>query len=96
MEKLPTSGNLNTKKPGTQGVLKHDKLNPGDLVFSDQYVSSLPGKHFNNKGQLCSTKGYKGGTIFCDAGSGYMQIHHQQTFTSAETLQSMLGFEREA
>ena len=95
MEKLPSGGNIHTKEPARKGILKQDKLNPGDLVFSHPYVCSTPGKHSNEKGQLCSTKGYKGDTVFCDAGTGYIIIYHQQTFRLAETLQSMLSFERE-
>ena len=96
MQRRPIEGNIRSQRPDRQGILKKDKLIPGSLIFSDQYVSSVPGKHFNGKGQLCSTKGFNGGTIFCDAASGFLSIHHQQTFTSHETLQSMLSFEREA
>ena len=96
MKKLPTTGNIHTKDPARKGIVKQDMLNPGDLVLSDQYACSTRGKHFNEKGQLCSTKGYKGGTVFCNTGTGYMTIHHQQMFTLTETLQSMLSFEREA
>ena len=39
---------------------------------------------------------YRGGTIFCDDASGFVSIHHQQTFTSDETILSKMKFEREA
>ena len=42
-----------------------------------------------------STISFQGGTIFCDAASGYLSIYHQQSFTAHETTQSLLGFERE-
>ena len=96
MEKIPIKGNVHTKLPQRQGCLKRDQLIPGQRVFSDQYVSSLPGKNFNGRGHLNSTQGFKGGTIFCDAASNYMSIHHQQSFTGHETIQSMLAFERES
>ena len=96
MEKQPVKGNVRTQNPHRKGCLKREKLIPGALIFSDQFVSSVPGKYFNGKGQLCTTKGFHGGTIFYDASSAYISIHHQQTFTSHETLQSMLTFEREA
>ena len=96
MEKIPIKGNIHTKAPHRQGCLKREQLVPGQRIFSDQYVSSLPGKHFNGRGHLNSTRGFKGGTIFCDAASGFMSIHHQQSFTGHETIQSMLAFERES
>ena len=96
MEKLPIKGNIHTKVPHHQGSLKREQLIPGQRIFSDQYVSSLTGKNFTGKGHLNCTRGFKGGTIFCDAASSYISIHHQQSFTGHETIQSMLTFERES
>jgi hypothetical protein len=39
---------------------------------------------------------YKGGTVFVDAASSFMSIHHQIGFTAVETIKSKLVFEREA
>ena len=39
---------------------------------------------------------YKGGTIFVDAASSYMSIHHQLGFTAAETIRAKIAFERDA
>ena len=96
MQKLPISGNKNTKNPEKQGILKREQLVPGQRIFSDQFVSSTPGKFFNGRGQQQGHLSYKGGTIFYDAASNYMSIHHQVSFTSNETAQSMLSFERES
>ena len=79
-----------------KGVLKREKLQPGDLVFSDQYVSSLPGQNFNTCGQELCHQGFHGGTIFCDAASGYMFLQNQVGFTAAETIETKLAFERDA
>ena len=96
MEKLAIKGNRTSKDPKRQGCLKREQLSPGSRIFSDQFVSSVPGKNFSGRGHLNSTMGYKGGTIFCDASSSYISIHHQQSFTGHETIQSMLTFERES
>ena len=96
MEKKPIQGNVRTQDPARKGVLKREKLDPGDLIFSDQYVSSVVGKHFNVRGHLNTRLGFKGGTIFCDASSTYISLHHQQSFTAHETTESMISFEREA
>ena len=96
MERQPIKGNIHTNDPKHKGCLKSDKLIPGKLIFSDQYVSNLSGKHFNGKGQLSAIKGFKGGTVFCDAASSYISIYHQQSFTAHETIESLLAFERES
>ena len=79
----------------TSGNLKKDILEPRDLVFSDQYESRLDGRVFTYKGASLRTETYKGGTIFCDAASGFISLHNQTTFTSEETILSKLKFERE-
>ncbi len=79
-----------------KGILKADKLKPGDLVFSDQHVSSLEGQNFNARGQTLRHMKFKGGTVFCDSASGHMFLVHQVGFTDQETVQSKLKFECEA
>ena len=96
MQKLPTKGNIHTKVRECKSILKHEKTIPGALIFSDQFVSSEPGKHYNLRGQQLGNTGYRGGTVFYDAASSFISIHHQVGFTSSETLKSMLTFEREA
>ena len=40
-ERLPRPGKTIKVDKESEGILSADKLNPGDLVFSDQYESSL-------------------------------------------------------
>ena len=89
-----TAGNIHTQV--RTGATKREQLRPGQRVFSDQYVSSVPGRNYNGRGQSQSRLSYKGGTIFVDAASSYMSIHHQLGFTANETIRSKLIFEREA
>ena len=84
------------QKKHDPGSLKKEMLEPGDLVFSDQYESRLEGKIFTYKGASIKSDTYKGGTLYCDAASGYMYVHHQTSFTAEETVLSKLKFEREA
>ncbi len=87
-------GNIHRQEQ--KGVTKQEKLSPGQLVFTDQYVSSLPGNNFTKRGQTLSNQQFKGSTIFCDAASGFMYVQNQVGFTAAETVEAKLKFEREA
>lgn len=70
-------------------------MNPGDFLFTDQYVSSLSGQYFHTRGQSSSQHEYRGGTLFADAASGYIYIVNQVGFTADETIAAKLRFERE-
>jgi hypothetical protein len=83
-------------KDSSEGILKMNKLDPGDLVFSDQYESPLLGRQFSARGNSLTTQKFRGGTIFCDAASGKLTVIHQVGLTGTETVQAKLRFEREA
>jgi hypothetical protein len=78
-----------------EGALSKDQVAPGQRIFVDQYESRSPGRTFASKGASSSLH-YVGGTLFYDAASGYISVHHQHGFTSAETIQSKIKFEQEA
>ena len=94
--KRPIQGNQRSQDPAHKGILKQEQLTPGQRIFSDQFVSSVPGRNFNGRGQSLSQTNYVGGTVFCDAASGYLSIHHQVGFTASETIRSKTLFERDA
>ena len=96
MQRRPAPGNTHTQKQAGRGVLKREQLVPGQRIFSDQLVSSVPGKHFNGRGQQVGNLPFRGSTVFYDAASGYISLHHQISLTANETQQSMLSFERES
>ena len=77
------------------GSLKVDKIDPRDIVFSDQYESCLEGLHFTARGHSLSTQKCRGGTILCDADSGKVAVLHQFGFAITETIQARLKFECE-
>ena len=95
-ERLPRPGKTIKVDKESEGILSADTLNPGDLVFSDQYESSLEVRVFTYRGYDLSTYKYKGGKLYCDASSSYIFISHQVTLSSQETISSTLNFEREA
>ena len=47
-ERTPKGGS--TIKKSQDGILKREKLKPGELIFLDQFESSLPGRVFNERG----------------------------------------------
>ena len=77
------------------GSLTKDKLEPGQLIFADQYESRAPGRAFTTKG-LSSSQTFNGGTLFIDAASNFIYVSHQVGATAAETIASKTKFEREA
>ena len=74
-------------------ALSVNKLISDELVFSDQYESGMPGRSFKGRGLATSEGNYTGGTLFCDAASGYIYVSHQVALTTAETIQSKMKFE---
>jgi hypothetical protein len=93
-ERTPKAGTKSVTKQ--DGFLKMDKLEPGDLVFSDQYESRLEGRQFTSRGHSLSSQKFRGGTLFCDAASGKISVIHQVGLTGTETVQAKLQFEKEA
>ena len=78
------------------GSLSIEKLEPGQMVFMDQYESRIPGRAFTSKGLATSSLTYAGGTLFYDAASGFIAVSHQVGHTAVETIESKLRFERES
>ena len=87
----------NNKRTQTKrGALVREQLNPGQKIFSDQYVSSVHGRNYNGRGQEQTSNFFIEGTVFCDAATSFLSIHHQVSFTTTETIKSKIQFEREA
>jgi hypothetical protein len=57
-ERLKTGGKTVWVDLKRDGILKQNKLEPGDLqlVFTDQYESSLPGRVFGRRGAAIHSK----------------------------------------
>jgi hypothetical protein len=74
------------------GSLTKNKLEPGQLIFADQYESRELGRAFTTKGVASSHK-FGGGTLFIDAASNYVHVAHQVGATANETIQAKTKFE---
>ena len=51
---------------------------------------------FGNRGFKIKSQFYNGDTIFCDATSSKIIVHHQVSFTAEYNIISKIDFEREA
>ena len=89
-ERTPKAGTTVGKE--REGITKADKLEPGDLIFSDQYESRIGGKVFSRRGAAISSNDYCGGTLFCDAASGRIFVHHQVSLNAHETIKTKKTF----
>ena len=90
----PTKSTLTTKVPSRENSLKSDVLFPGQRVSLDHFECSAKGRLLNSRGKTPTDSMYRGGAIFVDQASGYIFIQPQITFSSVETLQAKLEFER--
>ena len=90
----PSPSKHSTQDP--PGALTKDKLTPGQLIFSDQYQSSVEGRGHDSFGKFAARKKFVGGTVFVDAASNFISIHHQEGLTAAETIQSKQKFEQDS
>ena len=94
-QQTPKNGSKTIKSP-SNGNIKQNKIQPGDLVFYDQYESPLEGHQFSTRGNDVSTQKYCSGTLFCDYASGKILVVHQVGLTGTKTVQEKLQFKREA
>ena len=85
-----------TIKKSQDGILKKEKLKPGELVILDQFESCLPGSILDERGGQVHNQKFKGGSLYCDAATGRVKVYYQSSFTAEETLQTKLQSEKEA
>ena len=95
-ERNTKEGSTQVKWKDKEGVLKKNKLEPGDLVFTDQFESRIPGMVFSDRGTRVTVNTYKGGTLFVDAATTRVKTFCQSSFTAEETIQSKLTFEKQS
>jgi hypothetical protein len=84
----------NTKKV-KDGVISDGILQPGQMVSSDQFVSSSKGRLTTSKGKEPDSQKYTGGTIFYNHASGFIFVVSQVSLGAAETIHTKHAFERE-
>lgn len=77
-------------------VLKENKLDPGDCIHCDHYMSPVPGRVIADSGHSSASNGYVAGTIYVDAASGFVYHRPQKTISASEMIRGKLIFEQEA
>ena len=87
--------NIHKSKPHLrEKFLSIGKLQPGDLIFVDQYVSKTKGRLLNTRGKESEHEMYNGGTIFVDAATSFTKVFHQTSLRAGDTLRSKHAFDR--
>ena len=80
-------------RKSASGQISKDNMKPGDLISTDHFESSLPGRYFTGSGshiapiiRIC--------TLFRDSASHLMFVHLQQSTKVSETVLTKSKFER--
>jgi hypothetical protein len=84
-----------SKVPERDGSLKEGILTPGQVVSTDQFVSSVSGRRSHTFGKEQEHDMYKCGTLFVDTATTYLFVQNQVSTSSTETIRSKHAFERE-
>ena len=74
------------RNPDISDVIKVDDLLPGDAVSIDQYECRVKGWLPNSRGKEDPHKMYCGGTLFVDHASGMVQVYHQTSLGTSDTV----------
>jgi hypothetical protein len=80
--------------PETLDGLTRNKLEPGQSVSIDQYMSAAHGRVAHTKGKEAKSKKYTGGTLFIDHATQYIHCRHQVSLRVGEPLKVKNDFER--
>ena len=88
-----------------EGVLSAEKLQPGQKVFIDHFISSIRGRKLQGCGVINpktkrevkgKDKSYCGGCMFVDAASGYVQVQFQSYLSAVATVEAVENYEKHA
>jgi transposase InsO family protein len=82
--------------PASEKVLSREKLNPGDRIACDHYISPVKGRAVAPSGYSSTRHGYTCGTIYVDCASGYIIVQHQVSTEAEETIRGKMILEQEA
>jgi hypothetical protein len=93
MKRKPTPSSTSQPVTSNEGALKRGNLLPGQQVSTDHFICHSKGRLYESKGKTKPSSMYSGGCIFVDHATGFVDIQHQVSMTSHETLQSKHKFE---
>lgn len=85
-----------TLVPSKIGNLKKNSLQPGAVISTDQFESSVKGRLPHTYGKEHDRERYTGGTLFVDEASEFMFVKNQVSLGATETIAGKTEFEREA
>ena len=94
--RTPSRATVKRQRPDRTGVLKQERLEPGDCVAVDQFVVRQGGRLFTTSGREREEDRFKGGTIFVDMATGKMFVKFQVSLGTQETLLAKACFEKDA
>ena len=95
--KATTLPDLATKTvicPSKDRALKKNILQPGSIISTNQYVSSVRGRLPHTKGKEKEQDQYSGGTIYVDDASSLIFLTHQVLLKAEETIWGKRRFEQ--
>ena len=92
----PNKVNTIKKNHIKEQELKKDHLLPGQIGYSDHYISRYPGRIYHTKGKSDQSDMFSGGYVFFDHASGSLSIEHQVAINATENIKAKLTIERKA
>ena len=90
----PTGSTKHTNVPDREMAIRRNDLKPGQMISTDQYVCTFPGRLPHTRGKEKASQQYHGGTIFYDHASSLIYCSHQVTLGAGDTVQSKHAFEQ--
>lgn len=74
-------------------ALKKEKLEVGQRIHGDQYISAVPGRTPVGRGSSAALNQYTGGVLLADSASEFIFLRNQVTLGTGDTLQTKQAFE---
>ena len=84
------------QEKGGSGNLKMDDCFPGQQISVDQYESRVHGRLWGSHGKTKEENMFCGGMIFVDHASGLIQVEHQVSLGTMDTLIAKCSFKKMA
>ena len=91
----PTYSKMSIPNPDHADVIKENDLFPGDAVSTDQYECRIRGRLPNTRGKEDPQKMYCGGTLFSDHASSKIDVFHQVSLGTSDTIRSKNEYEHQ-
>ena len=80
--------------PAKEFILKFNQYEPGDKVFSDQFVVHTPGRRLDRYGHKGPNRSLHGGTLYTDTASSLIYVECQTSMHAGERVMGKTGFEQ--